>query len=284
MRFGDFSTLCSEVPSYTWCNLFYRQVSLIFNRTHLINIIDHHDQVLHNDGALLTGLSSNSTTAPVGVNPKCGIPLVQSDGSLGNIANIITCGLSVFVVVALIVFSSRRKAAVGAFSTLNLSLRKHSRVSLGVFVLGCIHLIATHMVYFHRTLRASHILWRIPSDTDIPNSDDWLRHSTRHPRPGHSHCCSCRLGCYSLLDPACQCHRSNTSCRRWHLKLPGSASPLVLNTFSIVNTVSNSLLASSVSSSLSRPHTYPWIPHSRSPVPSDLRIHRKHLIAYHCSC
>lgn len=130
MLFGDFSTLCSEVPSYTWCNLFYRQVSFIFNRTHLINIIDHCDQVLHNDGALLTGLSSNPTTAPVGVNPKCGIPLVQSDGSLGNIANIIACGLSVFVVVALIVLSSRRKAAVGTFSTLDPSLRKHSRVSL----------------------------------------------------------------------------------------------------------------------------------------------------------
>ncbi|KAI9458056.1 chitin synthase III catalytic subunit [Boletus coccyginus] len=134
MRFGDFSTLCSEVPSYTWCNLFYRQVSLIFNRTHLINIIDHHDQVLHNDGALLTGLSFNSTTAPVGVNPKCGIPLVQSDGSLGNIANIITCGLSVFVVVALIVFSSRRKAAVG---------RSELRIFFGAYLLTLIFQILT---------------------------------------------------------------------------------------------------------------------------------------------
>ncbi|KAF9226027.1 hypothetical protein BS17DRAFT_776515 [Gyrodon lividus] len=94
MQFGDFETLCSQVPSYTWCNLFYRQVS-----TH--------------DNTLFTGASVNSTSAPVGVNPECGIPKVQTNGSLGNIANIIACALSVFVVVALIVFTGRRKAAVG---------------------------------------------------------------------------------------------------------------------------------------------------------------------------
>lgn len=117
MRFGDFSTLCSQVPSYPWCNLFYRQVSFIHDHTNLVNVIDHLDQVLDTDSTLLTGLSANPATAPVGVNPECGIPLVQTGGSLGNIANIITCGLSVFVVVALIVFCSRRKAAVGTFST-----------------------------------------------------------------------------------------------------------------------------------------------------------------------
>ncbi|KAF9237718.1 chitin synthase III catalytic subunit [Melanogaster broomeanus] len=94
MQFGDFQTLCSKVPSYTWCNLFYRQV------------LDH-------DPALFTGASVNPTSAPVGVNPECGIPKVQTNGSLGNIANIIACVLSVFVVAALIVFTSRRKAAVG---------------------------------------------------------------------------------------------------------------------------------------------------------------------------
>jgi len=115
MHFGDFSTLCSQVPSYTWCNLFYRQV-------------------LHNDAALLTGLSANPATAPVGVNPECGIPLVQTDGSLGNVANIIACGLSVIVVVALIVFSSRRKAAVG---------RTELRIFFGVYLLTLIFQILT---------------------------------------------------------------------------------------------------------------------------------------------
>lgn len=91
-------------------------MSFIFNRASLVHVIDHFDQVLQSDSTLLTGLSANSTTAPVGVNVECGIPLVQTNGSLGNIANIIVCGLSVIVVVALIVFTTRRKAAVGTFS------------------------------------------------------------------------------------------------------------------------------------------------------------------------
>ncbi|KAF8555620.1 hypothetical protein OG21DRAFT_1483758 [Imleria badia] len=115
MQFGDFSTLCSQVPSYTWCNLFYRQV-------------------LHHDGTLLTGLSANPATAPVGVNPECGIPLIQTDGSLGNIANIITCCLSIFVVVGLIVFSTRRKAAVG---------RTELRIFFGTYLLTLIFQILT---------------------------------------------------------------------------------------------------------------------------------------------
>ncbi|KIM69368.1 hypothetical protein SCLCIDRAFT_103250 [Scleroderma citrinum Foug A] len=93
-RFGDFQSLCSQVPSYPWCNLFYRQL-------------------LHNDPLDLTGLSANETTAPVGVNPQCGIPNIKAHGSLGNIANIIACGISVFIVLWLIVLAGRRKAAVG---------------------------------------------------------------------------------------------------------------------------------------------------------------------------
>ncbi|KAH0834646.1 chitin synthase III catalytic subunit [Lanmaoa asiatica] len=135
MRFGDFSTLCSQVPSYSWCNLFYRQVSFIFNRASLVDVIDHLDQVLQNDGALLTGLSANPATAPVGVNPECGIPLVQTNGSLGNIANIIVCGLSVIVVVALIVFSSRRQAAVG---------RTELRIFFGLYLATLIFQILTN--------------------------------------------------------------------------------------------------------------------------------------------
>jgi len=93
-RFGDFSPLCTSTPSYTWCNLFYRQ-------------IEKHSP------SLLTGASADPKTAPVGINPECGIPKAGSNGSLANIANIIACGLSVFVVVSLIHLTSRRKAAVG---------------------------------------------------------------------------------------------------------------------------------------------------------------------------
>jgi len=53
------------------------------------------------------------TTAPVGVNPECGIPKVNTGGSLGNIANTIACGLSILFVVVLILSTGRRKAAVG---------------------------------------------------------------------------------------------------------------------------------------------------------------------------
>ncbi|KAF8656328.1 hypothetical protein AX16_002593 [Volvariella volvacea WC 439] len=98
-RFGDFQPLCAQTPSYPWCNLFYRQVQRI-------------------DAALLTALSDPSSSAPVGVNPECGIPRVGTsiDGgpqSLGNIANIILCGLSIVGGSALVYLANRRKAAVG---------------------------------------------------------------------------------------------------------------------------------------------------------------------------
>lgn len=93
-RFGDFAPLCSDTPSYTWCNLFYRQLQ-------------------HFNSTVLVDQSRDSRTAPIGINPKCGIKRAGQDGSLGNIANIIVCGLSVFVVAGLIFLVQRRKAAVG---------------------------------------------------------------------------------------------------------------------------------------------------------------------------
>ncbi|TRM62276.1 chitin synthase III catalytic subunit [Schizophyllum amplum] len=93
-RFGDFDTLCRDVPSYSWCNLFYRQVQ----RT---------------SSDILTGDSADASTAPVGVNPTCGILKAGSDGSLANIANIIVIALSIFFTAGLIFLANRRKAAVG---------------------------------------------------------------------------------------------------------------------------------------------------------------------------
>lgn len=120
--FGDFSPLCHQVPSYTWCNLFYRQVrshslpsslpSFTFISYHLISF----PLVLklqHNNSTVLVGVSANPATAPVGVNPVCGIPIVGTDGSLANIGNIIACALSIILVAALVYFAYRRKAAVG---------------------------------------------------------------------------------------------------------------------------------------------------------------------------
>lgn len=72
-------------------------------------------QIASNSTAFFTGASADPTSAPVGVNPECGILKAGANGSLGNIANIIVCALSIVFVAGLVVFSSRRKAAVGEF-------------------------------------------------------------------------------------------------------------------------------------------------------------------------
>jgi len=92
--FGDFKPLCESVPSYPWCNLFYRQLQ-------------------KNSPTSLTGVSANATIAPVGINPDCGALKAGEDGSLGNIANMIACGLSMIVIALLIIITTRRRAAVG---------------------------------------------------------------------------------------------------------------------------------------------------------------------------
>jgi len=92
--FGDFRALCEQTPSYPWCNLFYRQLQ-------------------HHSSGVLKGLSADSSSAPVGVNPECGTLKVGSNGSVGNVANIVACAISMLVVIALITFATRRRAAVG---------------------------------------------------------------------------------------------------------------------------------------------------------------------------
>ncbi|KAF8886725.1 chitin synthase III catalytic subunit [Infundibulicybe gibba] len=90
-QFGDFETLCHQTPSYPWCNLFYRQVS---------------------SKSCTRCATTNSSIAPVGINPECGIPRAGQDGSLANIANILACALSICFVAALIYLTNRRKAAL----------------------------------------------------------------------------------------------------------------------------------------------------------------------------
>ncbi|KAH6903772.1 chitin synthase III catalytic subunit [Coprinopsis sp. MPI-PUGE-AT-0042] len=92
--FGDFEPLCKDIPSYPWCNLFYRQLE-------------------REASDVLQGPSANRTSAPVGVNPSCGIPRIGNEGSISNVANIAACGVSFFFIGALIFMCNRRKAAVG---------------------------------------------------------------------------------------------------------------------------------------------------------------------------
>ncbi|KAI0028091.1 chitin synthase III catalytic subunit [Vararia minispora EC-137] len=100
--FGDFKPLCSHTPSYPWCNLFYHQAR------------PPSPLEFHNPSTLV-GVSANFSSAPVGINPECGTLRVGSNGSLGNIANTIVCGLSFFITLGLIWLTNRRKAAVGRF-------------------------------------------------------------------------------------------------------------------------------------------------------------------------
>ncbi|KAH9030742.1 chitin synthase III catalytic subunit [Lactarius pseudohatsudake] len=93
-RFGDFKPLCRDVPSYPWCNLFYRELQ-------------------HRAPAALLGASFDTKSAPVGINPKCGIPRTGSENSIGNVANIIACAFSIVVTLWLIYRCNHRKAAVG---------------------------------------------------------------------------------------------------------------------------------------------------------------------------
>ncbi|KAF9442746.1 hypothetical protein P691DRAFT_810152 [Macrolepiota fuliginosa MF-IS2] len=94
--FGDFQSICSWTPSYPWCNLFYRQ------------LLDRASDVLQ-------GVSADPASAPVGVNPQCGIPRLGNDGSISNVANIAACGASILFILVLIMLCHRRKAAVGRF-------------------------------------------------------------------------------------------------------------------------------------------------------------------------
>jgi len=91
-NFGSFEVLCHRMPA-PWCNLFMRQLS-----TH--------------SPSTFTGLSSNLTSAPVGVNPVCGILRLGHGSNIGNIANIICCGVSFFVVLFILAKTHRRRAAV----------------------------------------------------------------------------------------------------------------------------------------------------------------------------
>ncbi|KAF7345455.1 hypothetical protein MVEN_01563600 [Mycena venus] len=95
-RFGDFDVLCRDTPSYTWCNLFYRQI-------------------LDKASDVFTNASLPTFSAGLGVNPTCAIRRMGHDGSLGNIANIVVCALSMVFTAVLIWVTNKRKAAVGEY-------------------------------------------------------------------------------------------------------------------------------------------------------------------------
>ncbi|RDX39915.1 hypothetical protein OH76DRAFT_489826 [Lentinus brumalis] len=125
-RFGDFAPLCHQVPSYPWCNLFYHQVC---PSPLSVPLALTPRQIQHHDSGVLQGVSADAVSAPVGVNPECGILRVGHNGSIANVANIVACALSIIFTLLLIVWTTRRRAAVGESLT---SIRRYpvSRPSL----------------------------------------------------------------------------------------------------------------------------------------------------------
>lgn len=120
--FGAFKPLCRGVPSYTWCNLFFRQVSACSRPrpeiyAHLVLL----PQLAHKSPETLTGLSANAATAPVGINPQCGIPRAVSSAPgtshLGNIADVLSCALCFLFALFLVRHAGKRNAAVGKYSS-----------------------------------------------------------------------------------------------------------------------------------------------------------------------
>ena len=61
-------------------------------------------------------LTAFENVAPVGINIECGIPRATGGAHLGNVANVIVCGLSMFFVLFLAYRCSKRVAAVGEIS------------------------------------------------------------------------------------------------------------------------------------------------------------------------
>lgn len=176
-RFGDFQDICSDTPSYTWCNLFYRQLSANSNLS-----------------SLLTGLSANSTSAPVGINPSCGIQRVGSNGSLGNIANIVVCALSMAACVGLIFLTEKRKAAVG---------------------MCCLSKEKQRWLSYSRSCWAEEHASVILSHSPFPTHHKWLSSHTRIPGAGSSYRHSCCPCCHAVLGFAGKRSCFDSSGWRW---------------------------------------------------------------------
>ncbi|KAF9444660.1 hypothetical protein P691DRAFT_807003 [Macrolepiota fuliginosa MF-IS2] len=93
VRFGEYKSLCSQASSYALCNLFYLQ--------------------LQRQAPDVLGSTSQRPSAPVGINPECGIPKLHTEGSLSNIGNNILCGVGILVTAILLWGCQKRVAAVG---------------------------------------------------------------------------------------------------------------------------------------------------------------------------
>lgn len=96
--YGRYDYFCEHIPSVATCNLFFRQF---------------YGSTSENNGVVDSG---------VGINPICAIPNIGASNSIGNVANIVICGLSVFVALFIAFAAFRRIAAVGRVEFASLAL------------------------------------------------------------------------------------------------------------------------------------------------------------------
>ncbi|GAA6062320.1 hypothetical protein JCM10212_006872 [Sporobolomyces blumeae] len=110
--FGDFDYACRNIPSLPVCNLFFRQLL-----HHPKNLAAPASQLLGFPEANSAAFDQLLSTYGVGVDSSCYIPRAGftggESGRLGNIANLILCGIAVLVGVGLAAAALRRTAAVG---------------------------------------------------------------------------------------------------------------------------------------------------------------------------
>jgi len=156
-------------------------------------------QLLRLSPQTLTGVSSSTISAPVGVNPQCGIPRVGYDGSVGNVANIVVCGISILFVIYLIYLCNRRKAAVGT----------------------CLANFSSSSSYINpspRPHRASVFPYPLPHHSTLSTAHDWLVPRTRLSTPRRPHSDPRRFRSRLLLVVAGQRNRLHPNCRRRNAK------------------------------------------------------------------
>lgn len=104
--------MCRNVPSLPVCNLFFRQLLV-----HPSGLLAPASSLLGLPSATAANFTEVLSRFGSGVNPSCSIPRMSAaggaPGSLGNIANIILCAISVLVGIFLAIQAGRRAAAVG---------------------------------------------------------------------------------------------------------------------------------------------------------------------------
>ncbi|KAI5479279.1 chitin synthase export chaperone [Pseudohyphozyma bogoriensis] len=107
----SFFQMCDNVPSLPACNLFFRQMLV-----HPKGLSAPATDILKFPANTSSTFAETLSSYGVGVGSSCYIPRMAAvggqSGSLGNVANIALCGLSVLIALALAVMAGRRAAAV----------------------------------------------------------------------------------------------------------------------------------------------------------------------------